>query len=57
MAVLAGEFARLCVSGSIVEREVGYVAVTLELFEHVVTANLSALVDRMKKFGFQPENL
>jgi hypothetical protein len=32
-------------------------AATLQLFEHIVAANLPALIDRMKKFGFQPENL
>jgi hypothetical protein len=29
-------------------------AATLKLFEHVVAANLSALVDRMKQFSFEP---
>jgi hypothetical protein len=52
MAILSREVSRVRVGGAIIECHVGYVAATLQLLEHVVTANLSALVDRMKQFSF-----
>ena len=54
VTLLSGQLARIRIGGSVVQREVRYMAATLQLFKHVVAANLSALIDRMKQFSFEP---
>lgn len=57
MAVLAGCKPLGIASRTIVERQISHVMISLQLPEHVVSANLSALIDRMKQFGFKPKDL
>ena len=55
VAIFLGALARFAGSRAVVERQVGDVMLALELLEHLVGANLSALVHGMKQFGFEPE--
>src|SRR5437879_970000 len=61
VAILPGGFTRIPPSlrgvpgGSVIERQVGDMMLSLQLLEHVVGANLATLVHRMKQLGLEPE--
>src|SRR6185503_6881907 len=56
VTILVCKLARRVIRHALVECQIGDVAPPLELLQHVVSANLSALIDRMKQFGFEPKD-
>src|SRR6185295_2442932 len=56
VTVLERPFSSFLISRAIIQRQVRDVMVALKLFQHVVSADLSALINRMKQFSFEPEN-
>ena len=56
VAVIQGALTCLQVSRTIVKSHICDVMVALQLFQHVVSADLAALINRMEQFGFEPED-
>ena len=48
--------ARVVVRRTIIQCQIRDVVIALQFLKHVVGADLSALIDRMKQFSFEPKN-
>ena len=57
MTILGRKVLRLFVGGSVVERQVCDLMIALQLLEHVVGSDFSALINRVKQFGFEPKDM
>jgi hypothetical protein len=46
---------RVGVRRTVVERQIRDVVIFFQLLQHLIRADFSALINRVKQFGFQPE--
>jgi hypothetical protein len=47
---------RFVACGAVVECQIGNVMNAFQLLEHVIRAYLAAFINRMKQFGFEPQD-
>ena len=55
VAILGSVLPILSARGPIVEREIGDVVIALQFLQHVIGADLPALINRVKQFSFEPQ--